>query len=187
VPRRGAERRSAQRPTPYLDLARVHQGTDYDPLGQVVFSLQAQLVATEAFRQLNGFDESYIWAEFTEFFLRFVRREGLDQVSAAAVEGYRYRRRPGSMSSFRRKLQRDRRKALRAYIEEAVCPDGEVDVGHLGRSPVTGAQHYQLLTPDGAIVPPYRDDFFPVDALGNSRPTSKDDDAPTGQLPRVRA
>jgi glycosyltransferase involved in cell wall biosynthesis len=164
-------------PSRYLELARLHHGTTEDPLAQVVFSLQAQLIETDHFRRLGGFDEGLGWAEVTDLFLRYAAGSpALDDLAFWPQAGYVYHRRPGSRSQadYRHLHEAARLEVLKRYALTFLAERGVVvgDVTYLGRSPLTQAQHYQLVTPSGA-APTYLSEFFPPaeTGAGSSRTT----------------
>lgn len=144
-------------PSPYLSLALKHHASLDDPFFSTVFSLQAQLVRREVFCAVGGFDESYEWAELTEFFLRCAEHVGVDRVGFVSAPLYRYFRRAESHSTQRDQLERMRVQALRAAASRAgVRVDG---LRYAGRSSRTGAQHYRLEVAGRVHTPPYACDF----------------------------
>jgi glycosyltransferase involved in cell wall biosynthesis len=158
---RDGECRDQRNPGEYLRLAKQWHRTDDDPLSQVVFSLQAQLVRAEAFHAVDGFREDYEWAEVTDFFLRFVARHGIRAVRCLPEVGYYYYRRAGSHSTHRAEFESLRERALREY-RTAIRPDGshDADVAIVGRSPRSGAQHYQWTIDGIRHEVPYHQKFF---------------------------
>lgn len=156
--------RAVRDPAPYLELARHLHATPEDPLAQVVFSVQAQLVEAVAFHRVGCFDEEYRWAEVTEFFLRFVQHEGIDSVQLLPSVAYTYHRRTGSRSTCRESHLEFRRRALHAYYDQCVGTPVVDGIEYLDRAPETGAQHFRLLTGDGVIEPRYLAGFMQPDA-----------------------
>lgn len=145
-------------PKPYVDLCRRFHNTQYDPLVQVVFSIQAQLVLRTAYDRVEGFSPEYPFAEVTEFFLRLVRAEGIERLAVLERPGYVYHRRPESYSTLHRDLfLKYRAEALNDHLASLGWND--LLASHHGRSSATGAQHYQLFSPDGVVVPPWRERF----------------------------
>ena len=142
-----------RRPEVYLALAHSYYRTLFDPLMQVVFSIQAQLVQRNLFDALGGFNTNYKWAEATEFFLRFVCQFSLDRVHTISHPLYKYYRRKGTHSSNREQLNSARKDALLAYAHQQSIPvDG---LEYLGRCLSTGAQHYIPIVDGEIVLPPY--------------------------------
>ena len=107
-------------PGSILERARTLIGTRSDPLMRFIFAIQPQLIRTDVFWALNGFDETYQYAELTDLFLRFVSRFGLDDVEVAPKARYNYERRPLSVSSAaRQELEAYRLRTLAAYCARA--------------------------------------------------------------------
>lgn len=150
-------------PARYLDLGRQHAGSIDDPLAQVVFSVQAQLVLRETFLGVGGFDEGYDFAEITQLFLKLADKVGIDQVRLDPHIAYHYHRRRDSHSSVNREqFDADRMAVLKDYAKDHVSLTDEVsghDLAYIGPT-VDGAQHYRFQRADGSYYKPvYHDEF----------------------------
>lgn len=152
-------------PARYIELAREYSGTRYDPLAQTVFSISAQLVHKDLFWQVGGFREDFRYAEMTDLFLRLVGRAGIDRVGVTDSVGYIYNRRSTTLSSNREQMLMYRKRALWDYVQDNINFDpGEYlkSIRSLGRSAVSGMQHFQLETNKNLIVPPWLEEFGEV-------------------------
>ncbi len=147
-------------PGRYLDLIQQYAGSADDPLAQVVFAIQAQLLTRGSFHLAGGFSKEYPLAELTEFFQRWVRTHGVHRIRTVAFPAYRYRRRPDSYSAINRDAFLERRHHA---LEDHVRASGvEAEVLELrGRSERTGAQHYRLAEHGGLHRPSWEDQFGP--------------------------
>lgn len=139
-------------PKLYYELAKNYCGSEFDPLMLNVFSLQPQLVLKEAFIQVGEFNQDFLMAELTEFFLRFIIKQGLEMVKFISDAYYHYNRnQSNSISTNRKKLFEYRKKALYYYKnEKEILID---NIYYIGRSENSGMQTY-LPVKDGDILFP---------------------------------
>ncbi len=116
-----------------------------DPFMLNITSLQPQIIRKDIFLELDGFDESYKYAELTEFFLRFLCSFGIGRVSFSSGAIYYYsRNRNDSVSQInRQKLFDYRLKALNAYKNSCGIPG---ELLYKERNSRTGFQKYELRT-----------------------------------------
>jgi glycosyltransferase involved in cell wall biosynthesis len=146
-----------RQPQQYISIAEKFHGTHYDPLAQVIFSLQAQIIKKDIFQKLGGFNSSYFWAEITELFLRYVNCFGLEHLSTVPKSLYRYYQSQTikSHSTERKLFNQYRIRALETYAKKAGIPFDRIE--YFGRDPKTGFQHYVLVHNGQIVMPPYLD------------------------------
>ncbi len=143
-----------RKPKIYYDLARTYMGTEFDPFMLNVFSLQPQIVLKDAFFNVGGFNPDYLMAEMTEFFLRFIIKQGLTNVKFISNAYYHYNRNQiNSISTNRKKLFEYRKKALFYYKKEkGILVD---NIHYIGRSENTGMQTYLPEKEGNILLPKY--------------------------------
>jgi glycosyltransferase involved in cell wall biosynthesis len=152
---------------------RIHRNSTYlrdwrrgvgtpDPLAQVVFPVHGALVSRELFFWIGGFDEEFAFAELTDFFLRSAVAAGRTKIGFVPRPLYRYFRSAGSHSAARQSLEEYRIRALLRYSRAVGLPYD--NLCYVGRSALTGAQHYVPLILGKRIASPYGEGPFEVAA-----------------------
>ncbi|MBB3841063.1 glycosyltransferase involved in cell wall biosynthesis [Runella defluvii] len=107
-----------RKPKPYFEEAKQYFRTKKDPFLLNIISIQPQLVDKITFDQLRGFDESFLYAELTDFFLRYLLLKGISTLDFIEEAIYFYdRTREGTVTSKREILFKYRLQALNRYKE----------------------------------------------------------------------
>ncbi len=127
----------------YISDCRCYFGTERDPFVSHITSLQPEIVSRDMFNTIGGFSERFLYAEMTDFFLRFLSRYGIDSIAHTPDALYNYYRSSVSVSlEHRQELLMYRKKALVEYshrlnlpIRDVIYRDREND----------GMQNYQIV------------------------------------------
>ena len=131
-------------PNLYLEAAKKDLKTQNDPFLLNIIALQPQLFLKNTFIQLGMFDESYMFAELSELFLRYLSVHGIEKVQYADHAFYHYKRgRPTSVSAQRDQLFFYRKMALIKYMNNQKIPGA--DLAYIGRNLLTGVQTYEII------------------------------------------
>lgn len=144
---------SLRKPAIFFELARQYWKTPYDPFMTNIFSLQPQLVKRSAAVQIGAFNTQYLFAEMTEFFLRFITNFGIEHIAMARGAYYHYNRNmPNSVSHNRMQLEQYRLSALRDYAVHNGLPIDEII--YIGRCNL-GTQVYAPIKGGSLLLAPY--------------------------------
>lgn len=102
----------------YIENCKIYFGTFKDPFTNHITSIQPELVSRNAFYKIGGFSEKFLYAEMTDFFLRFISYHGIDAIFHTPYAIYNYYRNSVSVSiEHRAELLKYRRAALLEYCE----------------------------------------------------------------------
>jgi glycosyltransferase involved in cell wall biosynthesis len=112
----------------YLAAWKRHRGSEADPLAQVVFNIHGGLVRRDLFEATGGFDAWFSHAELVDWFRRLLRAlpdpDAFDVLDAVT---YICRKRAGSHSSDRARVEPQRVAALQRYARAEGVPAAELD------------------------------------------------------------
>jgi glycosyltransferase involved in cell wall biosynthesis len=112
----------------YLAAWRRHRGSEADPLAQVVFNIHGGLVHRDLFWAIGGFDPWFSHAELVDWFRRLLRAlphpDAFDILDAVT---YVCRKRRGSHSSDRARVEPQRVAALQRYALAEGVPPADLD------------------------------------------------------------
>jgi glycosyltransferase involved in cell wall biosynthesis len=132
----------------YLAAWRCHRGSEDDPLARVVFNVHGGLVRRDLFEATGGFDPWFSHAELVDWFRRLFRAlpdpDAFDVLDAVT---YICRKRAGSHSSDRAKVEPQRVAALQKYARAVGVPAAELDAPMVNVE--TGCSEYKRVEPDG--------------------------------------
>lgn len=138
---------SRRKPGIYLKAAQKFIKTANDPFLLNIISVQPQLVSKQAFIETGMFDVNFRFAELTDFFLRFLVKNGVESIGYTEKASYHYYRgRPDSLSAQREQLMIHRLLALKNYMSAQKIP-GQ-NLMYVGRNAMTGMQQYELVQND---------------------------------------
>lgn len=154
------------RSAPYVELIKKYMGSYENPLIQTIFTTQAMMVDKEAFKSIYGFPyfETIVCeqlpvskhAEMHWMLGRFIMRFGALSLAATDDVCYVYHKQPHGASSDAVMLTA-RRWAMGQNILRFgpvdLETDPQIDIVPIGRSEQTGAQHFQIQTSTGPVVP----------------------------------
>jgi glycosyltransferase involved in cell wall biosynthesis len=141
-------------PSVFFDLGRKHIRTPYDPFMTNIFSIQPQLVRRDAVLDMGMFDTNYVFAEMTDFFLRFLTYYGMSKISTVHGAYYNYNRdNENSVSRNRTQLEKYRYKTLYTYKNANKIPVD--DILYLGRCVNTCTQLYVATIGKKIFLQPY--------------------------------
>jgi glycosyltransferase involved in cell wall biosynthesis len=131
----------------YLAAWRRHQGSAHDPLANVVFNTHGGIVRRDLFERTGGFDPHFSHAELVDWFRRLFRAlpsaEAFDVLDDVT---YVYRKRGGSHSSDRARVELQRLAALQRYASSAGVPPAELDAPMVNAE--TGCPEYKRVERD---------------------------------------
>ena len=120
--------RQVHRNDRYLAAWRRHRGSEADPLARVVFNVHGGLVRRDLFEATGGFDPWFSHAELVDWFRKVLRalpnRDAFDVLDAVT---YVCRKRAGSQSSDRTKVEPQRVAALQRYALAEGVPPASLD------------------------------------------------------------
>ncbi|MEH2946709.1 glycosyltransferase family 2 protein [Sporofaciens sp. JLR.KK001] len=141
-------------PSLYFNLYKKYQNTYFDPFVSNVVSVQPQMILKSVFDKIGGFDETFLYAEMTDFFLRCLLVIHSDEICfiSDAIYNY-YRLRNSSMSSNRKTLFKYRLLALKRYAQYKKLPIDNII--YLGRSENTKMQTYLCVKDNKILWPNY--------------------------------
>lgn len=135
----------------YLTAWREDRGSDLDPFAQVVFNTHGGLVRRDLFEKTGGFDPWFSHAELVDWFRRLFRAlprpDAFDVVDAVT---YVHHKRPGSHSSDRVRVKRQRVVALQRYARAEGLPAADLDAPMVNAE--TGCTEYKRVERDSARV-----------------------------------
>jgi glycosyltransferase involved in cell wall biosynthesis len=133
----------------YLAMWRRHRGSEADPLAQVVFNMHGGLVRRDLFDATGGFDPWFSHAELVDWFRRLFRAlPGPDAFDVLDTVTYVCRKRPGSHSSDRARVEPQRIAALQRYARAEGVPPAELDAPMVNVE--TGCPEYKRVEPAAA-------------------------------------
>lgn len=128
----------------YITKCRMFFGTKDDPFITHITSLQPEIVLRNAFETIGGFSEDFIYAEMTEFFLRFLSEFGIKSITHTPDAIYNYYRSSKSVSlEHRQELLLYRKKALIEYSHRLDLPIIDILYQDRGND---GMQIYKIVT-----------------------------------------
>jgi glycosyltransferase involved in cell wall biosynthesis len=135
----------------YLAAWRRHQGSAHDPLAQVVFNTHGGIVRRDLFARSGGFDPDFSHAELVDWFRRLFRAlPGADAFDVLDEVTYVYRKRRGSHSCDRARVEPQRLAALQRYASSAGVPPAELDAPMVNVE--TGCPEYKRVERDPGSV-----------------------------------
>jgi glycosyltransferase involved in cell wall biosynthesis len=145
----------------YLAAWKQGRGSVDDPLASVVFNTHGGLVHRDLFGLTGGFDPWFSHAELVDWFRRLFRAlprpDAFDVLDAVT---YVYRKRPGSHSSDRVRVQEQRVAALQRYARAEGVPHAELDAPMVNVE--TGCPEYKRVETDTASAGVELFDVVPV-------------------------
>lgn len=142
-----------------FDLHKRYKKTIYDPFMTSVTAIQPQIIRKTKFEEMGGFSLDYDKAELTEFFLRYLTRYPLHEMSFRCEAQYIYNKTiEDSVSKKRKELFYFRRKALLKYAKEN-CINID-DLVYYGREVSEDIPVYSPIKNGMLIMPPYRKELM---------------------------
>jgi glycosyltransferase involved in cell wall biosynthesis len=131
----------------YLAAWARARGSEVDPLANVVFNTHGGLVRRDLFERTGGFDPWFSHAELVDWFRRlFQALPRPDAFDVLATVTYVYRKRVGSHSSDRTRVEPQRVAALQRYARSEGVPPAELDAPMVNVE--TGCPEYKRVALD---------------------------------------